>query len=203
MSFHLILMKSMRTLVDKDFELRETGQDYEDCFKQISFSTGGYTTFSNKVVEALEKAMEVEDYYYLLVYTPQEAKPDKEINIEVKVKKEQAQVIHLKRFHKEVVPPIRIMDFESAEKNIKFSLADYQRIKVDGKLAGLAEVKVTLFDENSNVAFSEAHVLSLIKEETHISIPLNQLKSGSYFLIIQAVDRITNLVDVFSRQIKL
>jgi hypothetical protein len=47
------------------------------------------------------------------------------------------------------------------------------------------------------------NVLSLIKEETHISIPLNQLKSGRYFLIIQVVDRITNLVDVFSRQIKL
>lgn len=62
---------------------------------------------------------------------------------------------------------------------------------------------MTLFDEDSNIAFSEAHVLSLIEEETHISIPLNQLKSGSYFLIIQVVDRITNLVDVFSRQIKL
>jgi len=41
-TFHLLLMKSLRPMVEKDFELREVGQDYEDCFRQISFSTGGH-----------------------------------------------------------------------------------------------------------------------------------------------------------------
>lgn len=76
-TFHLILMKSLRPLVEKDFELREVAQDYENCFKDISFSTGGHTVFSNKVSEALQEAAETEDYHYLLVYSPKDNQPEK------------------------------------------------------------------------------------------------------------------------------
>jgi len=184
-TFHLILMKSSRTLLSHGFELREVTQDYEDCFRQISVSTGGHKTFSNKVVDAIKEAM-----------------LDKRVNIDVKVSSDQTEVIHLKQFSKQASSPITIANFKAQRKTIRFSLLNYQRTNIENKLTGIADVKITLFDENSNKVYEEANILSLVKQETHISIPFNQLERGSYFIIIQAVDKITNHSDVFSRQIK-
>jgi hypothetical protein len=189
--------------VEQDFELREVAKDYEDCFRQISFSTGGHTVFSNKVVAAMEEASQTEDYYYLLVYSPKEDPAEKPLAIDVKVKKKGLDVIHLKQFLREKILPIAIVDFDSGRKTIKFSLINYQRVKTENQLSGMAQVKITLFDKDSKKVFEDAKILQLIKDETHISIPFNQLKSGPYFIIIQVVDRITNKMDVFSSQIKL
>jgi hypothetical protein len=201
-TFHLLLLKSHRTLVEKDFEFREVGQDYEDCFKQISISTGGHTVFSNKVTEAMIEASQTEDYYYLLVYSPKEDPTEKPLTIDVKVKQKGVYVIHLKHFFQEKAFPISIVHFESGRKTVKFSLINYQRVKTEGKLSGLAQVKITLFDKDSKKVFEDAKALQLIKDQTHISIPFSQLKSGPYFIIIQVVDKITNRMDVFSKQIK-
>jgi hypothetical protein len=202
-SFHLIMMKSSKTLLSNDFELREVAQDYEDCFSQISVSTGGYKTFSNNVVDAIKEASDKEDYYYLLVYNTKEAMLDKRVNIDVKVSDEKADVIHLKQFSKKTLLPITVVNFKAGRNSIKFSLINYRRTYRKNKLTGIADVKITLFDENSNKVYEEANTLSLVKEETHISVPFNQLKRGSYFIIIQVVDKLTNYTDVFSRQIKL
>ncbi len=202
-TFHLLLIKSDRPMVENDFELREVSRDYEDCYRQISISTGGHTAFSNKVTEAMIAASQTEDYYYLLVYSPKEDSTQKPLSIDVKVKQKGTDVIHLKEFLQEKVPPIAIANFESGLKTIKFSLIDYQRIQMEGKLSGVAQVKITLFDNNSNKVFEDTKVLQLIKDQTHISIPFSQLKPGVYFIIIQVVDRITNRMDVFSRQIRL
>ena len=202
-TFHLILIKSYRTLIERDFELREVGSDYEDCFRQISASTGGHTAFSNKVTEAMIEASQTEDYYYLLAYSPKEDPAQKPLSIDVKVKQKGVDVIHLKEFLREKTSPIAIADFEAARKTIKFSLVDYQRVQMEGKLSGVAQVKITIFDRDSKTVFDDTKVLQLIKDETHISIPFNQLKSGSYFIIIQVIDRITNRVDVLSKQIRL
>ena len=201
-TFHLVLMKSSRTLLSNDFELREVAQDYEDCFRQISVSTGGHKTFSNKVVDAIKEASDKEDYYYLLVYNTKEAMLDKSVKIDVKVSNDQAEVIHLKQFSKIASLPITIANFKAQRKTIKFSLLNYQRTNIENKLTGIADVKITLFDENSNKVYEEANTLSLVKDQAHISIPFNQLERGSYFIVIQVLDKFTNHSDVFSRQIK-
>jgi hypothetical protein len=84
-TFHLITLKSPRVVFFQDFDLREIAQDYEDCFKKISLSTGGSSVFSNKVSEALKEATETEDYYYLLAYSPDENQSEKKREIDVKV----------------------------------------------------------------------------------------------------------------------
>jgi hypothetical protein len=201
-TFHLLLLKSPRPMVEQDFELREVAKDYEDCFRQISFSTGGHTVFSNKVVAAMEEVSQTEDYYYILVYSPKEDPTKKPLSIDVKVKRKDLDVIHLKQFLQEKIPPIAITNFDSGRKTIKFSLINYQRVKMENKLSGVAQVRITLFDRNSNKVFEDTKVLQLIKDQTHISIPFSQLISGPYFIIIQVVDRITNRMDVFSKQIK-
>ena len=189
--------------VEKDFELKEVSRDYEDCFRQISFSTGGHSVFSNKIVEAIEEVSKTEDHHYLLVYSPKEDQLDKPVEIKVNVKRAGLDVIHLKNMTIRKTIPLSIADFKTRRKTITFSLMNYQRIKMEGQLTGIAQVKLTLFDENSEKVYDEVKTLQLIKEQTHISIPFNQLKSGPYFIIIQVIDKITNSMDVFSKQIKL
>lgn len=202
-TFHLILLKSFRTVFAKDFELDEIASDYEDCFKKISFLTGGSSVFSNKVPEALKEAAEKEDYYYLLVYSPKETPSEKKRDIEVKVNKSGADIIYLKYVPEIAVSLITISNFEARRKTIKFSLTNYKMTKIKEKLSGIADVKITIFDENSNKVFDEGKTLNLIKKETNISLNFKQLKSGSYFIIIQAFDRISQETDVISRDIKL
>jgi len=201
-TFHLVLMKSSQDLMSLDFELKEVAQDYEDCFRQISRSTGGYTTLSNKVVEALKEAADAEDHYYLLVYSPQEEKSASESEIEVKVKKEGVRVLNLKHLAFGEAPPITIKNFETGRRTIKLSLVNYQRVRTKGVLAGYGSVKITLFDEASNKVFDEEKSLTMTEAELHISLDFEFLERGRYFIIIQAVDLIANEVDVFTKQIE-
>lgn len=202
-SFHLILFKSARTMVNKDFELKEVSQDHEDCFRQISLSTGGNTTFSNRIAEAVQEASESEDYHYLLVYSPKGEPSDEERDIEVKVKKEGVNVLYLKKIPGVSEPPINIAGVKARRRSLSFSLINYKRVRVEGKLTGYANVKVTIFDENSKKIFDEEKILSLVKKETHISLNISQMEPGSYFVIIQIIDRITNEMDTYSSYIKL
>jgi hypothetical protein len=197
-------MKSLRPdLLSEDFELKEVAQDYEDCFKKISSSTGGIATFSNKVVEALEEASQIEDYYYLVVYYTKQNEPNAEISIDVKVNKEGANAVHLKKFSKETIPHILIAGFKIEEKTVRFTLKNFVTTKIKERMTGMAEVKITLFNDKSEKIFDEAKVLDLLKAEVQISLNFGKEKPGPYYMIIQAIDKISNELDVFSKQIEL
>jgi hypothetical protein len=202
-TFHFIEMKSLRMLVSQDFELTEVAQNYEDCFRKISDSTGGYSTFSNKVIEAFKEASVKEDYHYLLVYSPKDSAGGKERKIEVRVKKEGADVFSLKEY---LVPGqvlITISDFGAGQKNVRFSLKNCARTSSEGKMRGAADVKIVIYDDKSKQVFSEGKTLELLKDETHISLNFNMLKSGPHFIIIEAYDRFTGGKDVYSSMIEL
>jgi hypothetical protein len=202
-TFHLILMKSLKTIVSEDFILREVTADYEACFKDISQSTGGYLTFSNKAQEALKEASEKEDYHYLLVYQPKGPLETRGKNIEVRVRKEGVDVYNLKQYMNLGGPVMTIVDVQAGRQTLKFSLKNYAMLKTGKGLQGTAEVSVTIFDGQFNKAFAEGKALDLVKDEIHIALNLGRLKPGSYFLLIEALDKITGEKDVYSRLIEL
>lgn len=202
-TFHLILLKSPRTLVAKDFELREVTSDYQEMFAQISQATGGVATFSNKVDEAIQVVSEKEDHYYLLVYNPKNTSSELKREVEVKVNQSGAEIIFLKDIPKIEAPPISIADFSAGRKRIKFTLKNYQITKVEGRNIGVADVRITIYDQDSNTVFDEGQTLEMVKRETNISLNFSQLKSGRYFIIIQAKDRIAEQSDVYSANIRL
>jgi len=202
-TFHLILMKSPKTLLSPDLELQEVAQNYEECFREISRSTGGYLTFSNKALEALKEASEKEDYHYLLVYQPKGPIESRGKNIEVKVRPEGAKVYSLKQYTRLEGPVVTISDVSAARKTMRFTLKNYAMMNSDKGERGVAEVHITLFNDQSNIAFSEGKVLELVSSESHINLNFSQLKPGFYFLIIDVLDKITNEKDVFSGMIEL
>jgi len=202
-TFHLVLLKSFRTLGDQDFELREVAGDYEESLKKISEATGGYLALNNLPAEALKEAATLEDYHYLLVYSPKAGSSKGKREIGVKVKRSGVEVISLKNFVAAGPTPITIEEFKAGGQKISFTLRNYQMARVNEKTSGLADVKITIFDESSKKAFDEGKTLDLIKKETKISLNFPQLKPGAYFIIIQAIDRMASRVDVYSGLIKL
>lgn len=195
-TLHLLLLKSPRDIVDQDFELREVSQDYEDCLRNASFSTGGSTIFSNRLSESLKEAREKEDYYYLLWFTPGENRKG-EKRIEVKVKKEKVKVFYTKQISEIETPQITITEFKAGNKSIEFTVINFMRTTIEGRLSGMVEVKITFFDENSNMVFSEGKTITIFKKELHIGLKLNTIKTGNYFAIIEVLDKVSNGVDVF------
>ncbi|MBM3284582.1 MAG: hypothetical protein FJY81_01780, partial [Candidatus Aminicenantes bacterium] len=96
-TFHLILMKSSMVVLSQDLELKEVGRDYEEVLSRISRATGGYATFSTQAAAALREAAELEDYHYLLVYSPKDSPSQKKREIEVKVNRSGVDVVYLKQ----------------------------------------------------------------------------------------------------------
>jgi hypothetical protein len=203
-TFHLILMKSLRTLgYDEDLNLQEVAQDYEACLRDISRSTGGYLTFSNQALDALKAAAAKEDYHYLIAYQSRAPLEKRGKDIEVQVHVPGARVYNLKYLQNLGSPVIAISDVQAGHKVLKFNLKNYTRINTNRGERGVAEVSVTLFDDKSEKVFSESKALDLAEKETHITLNFDKIKSGVYFLIIEAQDKITNEKDVFSRIIEL
>jgi hypothetical protein len=202
-TFHLIVLKSLKTFLDEDFSLTEVASDYEDCFREISRATGGYLTFSNEVAGALKEASETEDYHYLLVYSPKGPAETRGKDIEVQVRQEGVKVYSLKEYLNLASPVITITDVVARSKVLRFGLKNYAMVNgVKGK-RGVAEVRVALYDAQSNAAFSEGKVLDLVKDELTVNLNLGKLASGSYFLVIEAVDKIANEKDVYSGWVEL
>ncbi len=200
-TLHLLLLKYPKDIIDQDFELAEVSQDYEGCLKDASFSTGGSTIFSNKISESLKEVEEKEDCFYLLWFTPsKDLKGERRIN--VKVKKEGLKVFYSKQISERGKPQITISDFKARNKLIEFTVVNFERTQIEGRLKGTVEVKVVLFDENSNVVFSEGKVIEALKEKLHISLKLDALKNGKYFAIIEVLDKISGSVDVVSKEIE-
>ncbi len=200
-TLHLLLLKYPKDITDQDFELAEVSQDYEGCLKDISFSTGGSTIFSNKISESLKEVEEKEDCFYLLWFTPSKDLKG-ERRIDVKVKKEGLKVFYSKQISERGKPQITISDFKARNKLIEFTVVNFERTQMEGRLKGTVEVKVVLFDENSNVVFSEGKVIEALKEKLHISLKLDALKNGKYFAIIEVLDKISGSVDVVSKEIE-
>jgi hypothetical protein len=202
-TFHLLLMKSFRTLLTPDFELTEVAQDYEDCFRRISNSTGGVSAFSNNVMDTLKEASAKEDYHYLLVYNSKAVPASAERTIGVKVRQEGVEVISLKRYVAEERPLITIADFSAGRQSIRFVLKNYARAESGGKARGAADVRIVLYDSKSDQAFSGGKTMELVKNEITVSLNFNNLKPGTYFIIIEAYDKISGAKDVLSRSIEL
>jgi len=202
LTFHLLLMQSTRSIDSQSFELVNVDHDLESCFKDLSFITGGYTTFSHQVAEALKAAAENEDYHYVLWISP-ESKALKEKDIKVNVNLEDAQVIFRKHFAKQMNPPVVIKGFKAKDKAISFVIDNYERMKMGEVLNGIAEVKITLYDENSQIVFDSKRKLQFPNPEADIGITFNTLDAGDYFIIIEVRDMISNEKHIFSKPIML
>jgi VWFA-related protein len=192
-TFHLILMSSLRSLEDRDFELKQVGQDFEDGLRQISRATGGLLEFNNQPLEALKQAAELEDYHYVLVYQAKNPDSNLKRDIKVKVRKPGVEVISLKTYLPAgAPPPPLITDLKTENRTISFKISRCQMTGGrDGK-QGQAEIQITIFDAQGKSVFEERKTIGLTKKETTLRINLGKGPGGEYTVTVRIVDSLTN-----------
>jgi hypothetical protein len=201
-TFHLLIMKSLAPRASnesREMELVDVDAEYEDTLRGISRATGGLTVFSNKVAETLKEAAAKEDRHYLIAYQSKGNAAVEERKIEVRVHREDAEVVSLKRYVGKKQTAVSISDFEAKGKNVAFDMAGFGRLEQGANNAGKAKVAVTVFNDRSERVFSETKSFTLIADSLHLSLSFDKLPPGGYFIIIEAVDLVTGDKDVYSR----
>jgi hypothetical protein len=200
-TFHLLLMKSIASRASnesRELELGDVDAEYENTLRGISRATGGLTVFSNKVAETLKEAAAKEDRHYLIVYQSKGSSGVEERKIEVRVHREDAEVVSLKRFVGKKQTAVSISDFEAKGKNVAFDIAGCGRLEQGARNSGKVRIAVTVFDEKSIKVFNETKAFDLIADSIHLSLSFDKLATGTHFLIIEAVDLVTGDKDVYS-----
>jgi hypothetical protein len=203
-TLHLLIMKSMAARArneSRDMDLRDVDMQYEDVLRRISRSTGGLTKFSNKVLDTLKEAAAKEDRYYLLVYQPKDQAGGKEREIEVRVRREGADVVALKKYSGRRASVISISGFEAAGGTVSFTVGNCARLDKMEASTGKVMIKVTVFNDKSEKVFSEAKTLDLIADSLHLSLNFKKLQPGDHYIIVEAVDLVSGEKDVLSRAI--
>jgi len=199
---HTIILRSTMPLVSNDFTLIEVEQEFENCMRDLSFITGGFATFSNKVASALKKAAEKEDYFYVLWYSPKDLDIKKR-DISVKVNVDRARVIYRSNLTQNKKFPLAIDHFKVEGKTLDFIIRNYEQIAINEENTGFVEVKITVYDNNSKIIFDSKRMLELYRKEANFNITLNSIQNGSYFVIIEVIDKIANEKNVLSRVIDM
>lgn len=202
-TFHLLLLSSSRPSLSQNFELREVGQGFEAMLKAVSVSTGGYYDFSNRPADVLKEAVLREDFHYLLAYSPRSAAADGTRAIDVRVGRDGVEVISLKRSLGVGPDPIAVSEVKATGRSLGFSIENCRLLVVDGRHRGSAGVRVVLYDEAAETSYDEGRTLELTKETMRISIDLERLRPGRYFLVIEAVDLASGATDVYNGSIEL
>lgn len=203
MTFHLILLKSSRTVFSQNFELGEVGQDFEAMLKKVSASTGGHTAFSNRPSEVLKEAAALEDYHYLLVYSPAEDSAERKRTVEVRVARQGVEVSYLRMPRGGGPPLIAVAKVATEGRSLSFSLDHGQMVNVDGTRRGSAAVKIILYNEATEKVFDEGRTIDLTRESVRVSLNFDRLEPGNFFLIIEARDLVSGATDVYNGNIRL
>lgn len=203
MPFHVILLKSHRTVFSENFELREVGQEYEAMLKSVSVATGGFFDFSNRPTDVLRDAARKEDHHYLLVYSADALPADAQRTTEVRVDRKGVEVIFLKRPLDRSRDVITITGVKPEGRGLGFSIARYRMLTIDGQPRGSARLKLVLYNSSKEKVFDEERTIEIDKDSVLISLNLERLEPGGHFVIIEAVDLITGEKDVYSGNITL
>jgi VWFA-related protein len=203
-TFHLLIMKALAVKMSnesQDFELQDVNANYEDVLRRISRATGGLTIFSNKVIDTLKEAAAKEDQYYMLVYQPKDKKAGLERKIDVKVRRKDADVVALKRYVGQKPPAISISDFDVKSKVLSLSVGNCAKTVLQGTDIGKITLKITVFDEQSAKVFEDSKSFDVMADSLRVSLNFSHLKSGPYFMIIEAADLVSGEKDVLSRAV--
>lgn len=170
-------------------EYKAVQTDWQRAFRDISQATGGSVIEGNNWHESLVRAIESEDVFYLLTYSPAAGRDeDRKIRIQTKLPG-----IKLQYHRQATVFPADKIAIDRVAFNhplLEFTLKNYRQFFDGTGLYGDIEVKVTTVDANGNQRTLKK-ILEPFQDEMTVSMNLDFPVGGDYSLIIEAHDRQT------------
>jgi len=190
-TFHLLL--SNPTSMGKTGTLylrhKTAHTDWQQAFRGISETTGGGIIEDNNVQKSLVQAVEREDVFYRLTYTPA-TRGDENRKIRIRTKLPGIKLQYHRKVAVSPVDKIAIDDFSFNHPLLEFTLKNYRQFFNGTFLYGDIEVKITSVDANDNRRTFKK-MLEPAKDEMELSMNLDFPTGGDYSLIIEAIDRQT------------
>jgi hypothetical protein len=200
-TFHVLLLKTHRSTLSRNLEMREVASDYEETFKAISRATGGGVILSNNLAQSLDSISQRKDVYYVLSYRPTDNKSKQGARkIKVKVTGNGRYSVYHTGNYRPAGPEsgvgdkfkIDIRDFVFKDGAMNFRLVNYVQRPVNGKNAGVIDVKIIIMGPGSEeLVYEKSRTLNAHNLETKLSIGFDFLKPGSYQLLLDVQDRFT------------
>jgi len=161
--------------------------DWQRAFMDISQATGGSIIEGNNWQESLARAVESEDVFYRLTYSPTTG-GDKGRKIRIQTN---LPGIKLQYHRQAAISPADKIAIDRVSFNhpfLEFTLKNYRQFFDGTNLYGEVEVKVTTVDANGNQRTLKK-ILEPFQDEAEVSMNLDFPAAGDYSLIIEANDR--------------
>lgn len=201
-TFHSIFMKPVNIDSSEDYEYNEINTDIENSLREITKITGGALILSNNLEKSLEKITEKEDIFYLLTYEPSD-KQKKNRKIKVKMKGKPYKIIYDKTVYadffkdyldrkEKAIPEIRIENLHYNNRIFSFNVTDFKTQNMGKENQGKVDVQIKIIDMTNTVVFNKSTVLLLKKVDNKLSIRLDELQPGDYYILVDVKDMRTD-----------
>jgi len=201
-TFHSIFMNISKEAGSENFEFKQVSSDLENCFREITKSTGGELMLTNDISSALHSISKREDYYYILSYTPRD--PEALGRIRVRVKGKNYQVLYDDNQRKDYInefierqreknPIITIRDLKFENRALSFDIRDFFKLDFKGRQdtrKGNILVRIKITDDQGELVYNDLKAINPRQENVHVSVEFEWLDAGKYYITVDAADLI-------------
>lgn len=174
--------------------------DWQEAFRKIAEATGGKIIVNNNLDDAIAEAVDNEDVYYRLTYAPRSS-GNEERKLLIKPKKKKIKLYYHRTLTLQESGVVKITDFSFDAPVVSFKLKNYRQVFDGQKLYGDILLKVTGVESLSGDIMSFEKVLEPGQEETDVSLKLNFPGGGKYSLILEAADRQSGKIAIYSQKV--
>lgn len=199
-TFHSIFMHTFKVVSSEELDYKRVSTDIENSLRELTKKTGGTLIDSNDLESALNTISEKEDVYYMLTYAPKN--PKKVKKIKVKVSDQWYDVIYDNNIRADYIteyinkkeaqiPSVQLQDLSFKKKKLSMVIANFMMKRVQGKDAGMLNVRIRIKDSNGKLLYDKNKNLQPQKNSINISIGFDWLQQGEYDIIVDVMDKIT------------
>jgi len=204
-AFHTILIPTrMRSSYFENYQFKATTNSIENSLRKITRDSGGALITSNNLVESLKTIQEKETVYYMLTYAPLD--PGKIENIRIITKNKDYKVVYddnIRAYymadylekHVKQITAVKLSDLTLQDKVLHLVIKDFLVPAEPRDAAGKINLHLVIKDRDNNILYNKNKSMVPIKNTVTVSIPVNWLEKGEYFVFGDVKDLLTGAVD--------
>ncbi len=186
-TYHLFLSDAAgENISNEHLQWNPVFSSWEGTFRQISADTGGRVSNTTKLGDALQKASESEDIFYVLTYQPADGE-DRKRELKVEVDRPGLRAVYSRKLTLSEIFPLKISALAWRDGLLHVSLADFQRTYDGSGLAGRLRLRVQAEAKGKENLVSEKEILPVDPAVT-VDLALHFPDSGRYRVRVDVED---------------
>jgi hypothetical protein len=190
-TYHVFLSDAAgEKLADENLQWQPVFSSWEGAFRQISADTGGRVSNTTKLDQALQRAAQSEDIYYVLTFKPGEG-ADRRRELKATVDRPGLRVVYSRRLTLGELFPLKIAAMDWRDGRLIVSLTDFQRIYGESGLAGRLRVSVQAEAGGGGTLAAQEEVMPG-EAAVDVEMGLNFPAAGRYRLRVEVEDLLSH-----------